>query len=468
MELRTIVREGYEKLSRTSEEFLKYVKENPDCFKRSNFQEIQWTDDPISPAKLQPWPIFISSEIRQKFKEASTNILALIRSIPQRIFANNTREMSLYFDLPIEILEKSLYGTDEKYLRYIIGRGDFVFSPSGLKCLEFNIASNFGGWEICIWQPIYLENPIISRFIKNNNVKILNRNLLKVYFGNFIDAVLNHFPYEDEINIVLQTRGGPKDEFAISMETYLNSFYGDVLNEKKQGKSLKGKVILASFSELDLKKEYLYYKNKKIHVVIEYIKEDDIPPEILILYKYRKVLLYNGPVNSLMNNKLFLALLSERQDSDIFTVQEKKIIKKYIPWTRKFRKGSTTYDGESVRLEDFALRHREKLILKPARGTAGKNVCIGYITPEKQWQKMISEALTGENVWVVQEYVESYPLLFQAGENGYCEYNVILGLFAFGSHYGGSWARLLPRNDSEGIISVSSGAQETIVLEIEE
>lgn len=465
MDISSKVKEGHEKLSTAALNFLEYVKETPGCCNRSRFREIQWRD-PLLPLVLQPWPFFISREIRSVFKESSTKIFALIRSIPRRLFANNTIKMGRYFDLPVEMLEQSLYGVDDEHIGNLIGRGDFVFSPSGLKCLEFNIASNFGGWQISLWQPMYLQNPIISGFIKKNHLKITNKNLIYIYFDHFIDAALKAFPNDDEINIVLQTGGGFKEEYTLSIEKHSNWIYKDALKSKRQVKPLKGEVIFASFNELNLKGEHLYYRDKRIHVVIEYVKQN-ISPEILILFKLRKVLLYDGPVNFLMNNKLHLALLSEHQDSDLFTAEEQEIIKKYIPWTRKLHYGTTTYRAEPVQLEDFVISHRKKLIIKPAKGTAGEDVHLGYNTPGSRWRELISAILKEKRAWVVQERVESYPFLFQAGENGYGEYDAVWGMFVFGSHYGGAWGRLLPRYDEKGVISSHQGAQEAIVLEVD-
>jgi hypothetical protein len=468
MYINSTIRQSHRTLSTSSLKFLEYAKTTPDCFKRSRFRELKWESHSLSKAILQPWPIFVSRKLIDSFIEASTNIFALICSIPSRLFNYDPVRISHFYELPIEKLKRSLYGIDSEFLKYLIGRGDFVFSSSGLKCLEINIASNFGGWEIAMWLPMYLENPILSEFIKKNNVKITNQKLLHIYFGNLINAALKFFPNDDEINIILQTWGGFKDEFTLATEKYANSIYKNVLKEKRKSKLLKGEVFFNTFSELDLKGEHLYYRDKKVHVAVEFSKHEVISADMLFLFKNRNILIFNGPVNFLLNNKLHLALLSEQQRTDTFTLEEREIIKKYIPWTRKLRPGSTTYSEKSVQLEDFVICNREKLVIKPAKGTSGGDVYIGNLTTGSQWRELISTALTDRRVWVVQEYIESNPMLFQAGENGCDQYNMVLGMFTFGSDYGGTWVRILPIDHEDGIISGGRGAQETIVLEVEE
>jgi hypothetical protein len=443
------------------------MKTNPNYLKRSQYQEIKW-DDPQRPLTLQPWPIFINRELRRNLEEASTNVLSLIQNVPGRIFDYDPVKMSHYFDMPVAELKQLLQGADDEYMPGLIGRGDFVFSPSGLKCLEYNMSSSFAGWETALWEPMYLKNLIISKFIKQFRLNIINKNLIILYFRHFIEMALKFFPYDDHINIIIRIVKGSRNKFIVSMEQYLNSVYKDVLKFYSDSRLLKGKITFASIDELILKREHIYLDEKKIHLIIEYHKREVIPSEIMLLFKMKRILLYNGPIGLLMSNKLHLALLSENQDSDLFTAEERDIIKKHIPWTRKMVNGTTIYNGYSVQLEDFAISRRESLVIKPARGAGGVDVHIGYLTSQSQWKKLVSSAIADQRPWVVQELVESHPFLFQWGENGCTECNMVLGLLTFGSYYGGTWVRVLPRDNTEGVINAHQGAQETVALEVDE
>jgi hypothetical protein len=168
-----------------------------------------------------------------------------------------------------------------------------------------------------------------------------------------------------------------------------------------------------------------------------------------------------------MSNKLNIALMSENQDSDIFTLEERETIKKYIPWTRKVKYGQTTYNNQKIKLEDFILSNREQLVLKPGAGLGGVDVHLGYNTPENQWQQVVERAFR-ERDWVVQERIDSYPFLYQYGKGGYAEHNVNWGAFLFGTRYGGSWLRILPKADPEGVINVTQGAEVGVLFEVDE
>jgi hypothetical protein len=466
MKITAEIKKIYETLSPDNIKFLEYVNENPDCFKRDQFRALKWNDPGIN-MTFQPWPAFISRETRDSFKEASTKVFDLILSIPGRIFSNDPVKIGAYLDLPARVVGELLYGISAEHIKGLIGRGDFILAPPGLKCLEFNIAPNLGGWQLPFWESMYLQIPLLAGFVKKYRLRITNKNLLYIYFGHFIDRALAHFLNQDEINILIRTRKGEIDKPAqLVGQKYITPLYKNVLKLKSKAGPLQGEVIFCGFDRVTVKGEHLYYKNKRIHVIIEY-NRGEIPPGILDLYKMGRILLINGPVSRILNNKLNLALLSEHGDSDLFTREERAIIKKYIPWTRKLIIGSTTFGAEKIKLEEFVISHRERLVIKPANQSGGKNVHIGSQTPALQWKELAADAFKLEQKWVVQEYIQSHPYLFQAGENGWGQYFAVWGLFVFGSTYGGVWLRVLPRESSRGIINTRQGGQEGIVFEVD-
>jgi hypothetical protein len=166
---------------------------------------------------------------------------------------------------------------------------------------------------------------------------------------------------------------------------------------------------------------------------------------------------------------LNLALLSENENSEKFSPGEREIIKKYIPWTRRIVPGETTYEAKTVDLEDFIRSHQVKLVIKPVREMGGKDVSIGKLTPPDRWKQVVEQAMRdSQGNWIVQEYVESSPFVFQYGENGCTEHDVIWGLLAFGTEYAGGYLRLLPKSNSKGVINCAWGAEITTIFEVDE
>jgi len=457
MNISPLSREGHKRLSSTALKFLKYCEGQPECFKRSNFQDLKW-EDPLDIVSFQSWPLFIGQETRYLFNEAAHNVFKLICSVPRRIFKYNAEKMCRYFNLSMGEMETALTGLEDSHIDTLVGRGDFVLSTSGLKCMEYNIVTNLGGWSLSLWEAMYLRNPLVAGFIKEQDLKITDKDLLANYLGHFIDSSLRFFPGDRVINLFFHV-GRPRDRFVISMEQYLNSKYKKILNTKAPGGRLKGEVILDyRFNRLELKNQSLYHGYNKIHAIIEYLRDEDVPAEILELFRKKKVLLYNGPISTILDNKLQLALLSEHQESSLFNPEEKRIIRNHIPWTRKL----------IPEMENLIISNKDKYILKPGKGSGGKGVSIGRFIPETQWKQRVMEASHDRNPWVVQEWVESYPFIFQEGENGYAEFNLVLGLFCLGHRYSGGWGRVLPRYNAQAVLNIYQGAKAIVILEVDE
>ena len=176
---------------------------------------------------------------------------------------------------------------------------------------------------------------------------------------------------------------------------------------------------------------------------------------------------YNGPATDVLFDKRNLALLSERQGSDLFDREERAFIAAHVPWTREVSDADTTWEGERARLSDVLSEFRERLVLKPAIGTQGRGVQIGRRLSAQAWEEVVAAALSSTDPWVVQEHVESLPYLYLDRARGCCEHDVVWGLYAFGSSYGGSFLRLMSKAGGSGVVNSAQGATEGLIMEVE-
>jgi hypothetical protein len=463
MEITNDNRRVHQELSNCSLKFLEFVKRDSERLKRSNYSTLE-THDPKR--VLQPWPTFICPRKKDELQKASTEVFKIIKTLLQRFFSYDPEKISRFFEFPLDHVKYFLYGVNEEHINNLLARGDFIFSPSGFKCIEYNICSNLGGGQIPVWEAMYLKTPIISEFLHQYGIKVINKNLLAIFLKHIITLILKKIPnISGELNIVIafsdkaeMTINNPREHF------YVNQLYEDILHQKYR--PLKGEIIFCDYSQLIILEDHIYYHGKEVHFILEF-NNGTAPFKFRLVQEKGNVLIYNGLITALMENKLNIALMSEYQDSDIFTPEERETIKKYIPWTRKVKYGETTHNSQSVKLEDFILSNREQLVLKPAGGLSGIDVHLGYKTPENQWRQVKERALQ-EKDWVVQERIDSYPFLYQHGKEGYAEHNVNWGTFVFGTRYAGTWLRVQPKTDPEGIINFSHGAEASILFEVDE
>ncbi|MCP5106465.1 MAG: hypothetical protein GY950_23980, partial [bacterium] len=316
--------------------------------------------------------------------------------------------------------------------------------------------ANMGGWELDLLESVYLDVPVIAEFLKEHNVRVRKNHFFPLLFEHVLEAFLEKHPdacETGEVNMAIAFPGGSgfdKDGIA----GHLQNLYKHILGRKNN--TLKGDIFVCGYKSLTTSGGFLSYQGRRIHILVEMLN-GLVPIMFMEVVKKGNLMLYNGPVTRIISNKLNLALLSEHQDSDIFSLEEREVIKKYIPWTRKVVPG----------LEDFLLSDREHLVLKSAEGLGGKEVFPGYSTPPEEWKQRVEKALRAQN-WVVQEYVPTVSYLYQDGETGCTGHHAIWGIFVFGSRCAGGFVRMMPEKNSRGVINSRQGAEESIIIEVDE
>jgi hypothetical protein len=465
MEIAKEIYMAHQRLSRCSAKFLDFVKDNPGSLIRSNFNSLL-SDKRFDYCQPQPWPTFIDQRTKKEFGDAAIKIYDLITSIHDRLFSYNKHKISEYYEISEGVAEFLTYGVDNDYLKSILARGDFIFSTSGgFKCIEFNMQANLGGWELDLQEPLYVNSPAISKFLKEYNVEYHPNHFFPVLLEHILQSYkkrrLNK--KETEVNMAIVFNGiNGIVETPISL--HIQNLYKTVL--QKEPEPLRGDFFTCGFDVLKLIDDRLFCGEKQIDILIE-MNNGEIPYLFLAAVEKGTLMLYNGPVAQLMSNKLNIALLSEHMYSDLFSAEEREVIKTYIPWTRKVIPGETIYRTDKVKLEDFMLSHRQGLVLKPSMGRGGEEVLIGRLTSPNVWKQKVENALKERN-WVIQEHIQSLPFLYQHKEKGCAAHHAIWGLFVFGSLYAGGFVRLLPEKQSKGIINSAQGAEESLILEVKE
>jgi len=432
---------------------------------RSQFTGIVNNPD-VPHYQFQPWPVFVDSACINRFKEAAVGVCDLILSIPGRLFQYDYDAISRYYELPRQMVEMLLHGWNDRRLKQLLGRGDYVLNKDNqLKCLEVNLQANLGGWELDLLQPLYVQNPCLGKFLRENHLRPKESRFFATLFHHLVSGgmeLLNHpeasINGKRELNTVIAFA---HEETDTAIQKMLQFLYTNVLEQLDCG--LTGTLSICDVERLERDGSGLRFENRPVHLLVEMVN-GLIPMPLMELVRQGKLLIYNGPITRLMSNKLNMALLSEHEDSPLFTAAEQEVIKRFIPWTRKVLPGRTTYKNDPFQMEHFLINYREQLVLKPGEGISGKGVSIGKNIAEEQWRHLTQQALQQRN-WVVQEYVESQSMLFQRGAQGAAAHQAVWGFFTFGSQYAGGWLRIMPDN-GKGVINSSQGAEETILIEV--
>ncbi len=130
-------------------------------------------------------------------------------------------------------------------------------------------------------------------------------------------------------------------------------------------------------------------------------------------YRHRLCPFVNSFRCRLSEDKAFFAILTDEDFAPLFTADERDLLARALPWTRRVAERRTVKDGRSIDLVPWAIESRERLVLKPTHEYGGRSVLLGSETAPGEWERAVLAGL--DAAWVVQERVaipeEPFPVL---------------------------------------------------------
>lgn len=205
----------------------------------------------------------------------------------------------------------------------------------------------------------------------------------------------------------------------------------------------------------------LVYKRVIIH---EFLARYDETHPLIRAFLNRDVCLVNPFRCKLLHKKASFELLTDDAHECWFTPEERGVIRRSVPWTRRMTERATQYRGRTVELVEHVRKHRAGFILKPNDDYGGRGICFGNRSSEAEWDAALAIALAGD--YVVQEMLdlrtEEFPIFDQDGW-GLQPMFVDTNPFIFRGRVDGAMVRL---SDSP-VVNVTSGGGETGFFVIE-
>lgn len=130
-------------------------------------------------------------------------------------------------------------------------------------------------------------------------------------------------------------------------------------------------------------------------------------------YRHRLCPFVNSFRCRLSEDKAFFAILTDEDFAPLFTADERDLLARALPWTRRVAERRTVKDGRPIDLVPWAIESRERLVLKPTHEYGGRSVLLGSETAPGEWERAVLAGL--DAAWVVQERVaipeEPFPVL---------------------------------------------------------
>ncbi len=405
---------------------------------------------------VQPWPTFVDQRQLEAIAQVNTDLCRLIRELPFRLFGDDLEALLSFYGLGQEMLPVVRFARKRpQYLEHIVGRSDFLHTPAGFRCLEFNLSANLGGYQNTQLVRV-LKAPLLKRFLAEAGAEVRAFDVVRRLLTHCIGCVLRHFR-SPEINIALQ----------VEMHNDTSAFYRPIFTETLQEVlaelgGVSGSIQVVTPEQLEARGGLLYYDDTRIHLVLE----NNPGPSTAATYRCwmnDSVLLVDGPLTPILSDKRNIALLSELAESALFSDQERALVANSIPWTRRL----STIEAAghpAPRIDAGELLDRQhELVIKRATGSGGTEVFLGSTQSAAQWAQQVELALS-QGDWIVQERLTSVPYLYQDAECGTAPHEVIWGFMAFGDRYGGDTLRMAPI-DQQGVVNASRGARLGILWE---
>lgn len=209
-------------------------------------------------------------------------------------------------------------------------------------------------------------------------------------------------------------------------------------------------AIIAHPQELEFRHGKLYAGDFAVDLIYkrllvnEFIEVMDDAPDLLEACQAQAVCMVNSFRGKLIHKKLLFGVLTDEQFNHFFTDQERALIDRHIPWTRRFEERRTTHQGQSVDLVAFARQNRERLVLKPNDEYGGKGIFIGWESDAAAWDAAIETALA--HAYLVQERVttsrEVFPWIVDGDRVEFVEQLIDLDPLLFDGRVGSAFTRL--------------------------
>jgi hypothetical protein len=389
-------------------------------------------------------PYFVDKDLIPVFEKWTRVIMDCVEKVGDLFFSNP--EYEKYFEM--DALDLELAKIDPRYPRRAINaRLDAFLSygPDGpdLKIIEFNCDSPCGmGWHgqliaMLAELPVYREFDEATGAYRNRIVPSLLEGLRNKNreFGNPSDTTFAILSWDDST---------VRYDLELIAKTFTEMGQPSIWADNRSGE-YDGKRLSMNGTEVGL-----VFRD----AIQEFTDDMDKTKPVLDAYRNGHVCLVNPFSSRVGGLKCVLWFLTDEKAGHLFTAEEKKVIRKTIPWTRFMRQEKTDYFGKEIDLFDFVRAEREKLVLKPNAGYGGFGVTIGYEKTDAEWNKVVEE--TTKSPWVVQELVpiptDDFPAIGQDGIR-WGSKNANINFFAHDGKFGQGMVRV-----SEGsIINVHQG-----------
>jgi hypothetical protein len=335
-------------------------------------------------------------------------------------------------------------------------RWDSFLTADGPRFVELNAEAPAGAGYGDMITEAFLEHPVVQEFrARTGAYAVPTRDaLLKDLLVGWRSAGKTSKP---RILITDYLDVSTVNEFMILRDHFRSRGFACVVEDPRKLEYRDGK-LWACGESYDL-----VYRRVLVNEFLD--REKDVRA-LFDAYRDRAVVMINPFRCKLLHKKVSFALLTgDGPDGDAWlTAEERRVVAKHVPWTRKVREAKTTYGGKTVDLVPFLREHRARFAVKPSDDYGGRGVVLGWTADAAAFDAALAEGLRGE--WVAQERVPAQEEPYPVFDRGLEEVPMVVDLDPYVSF--GRVRGVLARLAVGQISNVTSGGGQVPVLVVPE
>jgi len=445
--------EYHRSLSAVSEAIAHEICNNSQACKPLDLLE---TDlDPILknfPYTINSTPTVVSQEKVKELADTTNDAAALVRKMLKVTFDDQANRIADFYG--VKNNENLVKALNMDIIPHTICRSDVIHGPTGYKILELNVTSNLGGWQPPLYEGLYRNNTAFSPYIGSTS-KITLTSVL----GQYIKSLVCSSKREGKTTRLLMFIDDPL------WHERIENLYRAIFSSASKEECVEF-IFVSTPEGIEFRDNKMFVQGRRVHAIVRKgnsAMETEIHQQMVNCFVHGNIVLPDNPLSELFSDKRSLALLYGLKDHPAFTVQERKFINEYVPWTVTSGVEQVTYDNKQMSLRELLTHHKDQLVVKEATGSQGKQVYIGRYSAPDKWQTLIEELQTKKN-YVIQQFHGSYEMLAADGNQGVEVFEAVWGVFSFAGKYGGISLRMMPRS-SPGVINSAQGAMVAPVFE---
>ena len=398
--------------------------------------------------RLSPYlrPHFVSEEDFARVQNICETVWGAIEKVKDAAI----RDESLLDELGLTEIERELVKIDPGYRAVSpTARLDSFLTEEAYSFVELNGESPAGIAYGDAAFEIFASLPVMKEFAKTYKVRRFEgRPLMLKLLADCYEEFLGRRPDRAPQIAIVDLKGMPtQKEFELFREYFEAEGYPSIIAAPEDLEFSNGRLRAGDFA-IDI-----VYKRLLVN---EYLPIMESQPALFDAYRARAICMVNSFRSKIIHKKALFAVLTDARYSSLFSEDEKSMISRHVPWTRKVRRGKSDYHGEEIDLLEFIAVRRDRLVLKPNDDYGGHGIYIGWNTDEIAWDEAMHNALANGD-YLVQERVptarEVFPALTTEGTIAFAEQLVDLDPLLFNGKVGSAFTRL----SSNELANVSSG-----------